>query len=283
MNNIETCRRIEAGPADYAPPRDDLVHFLKEAGDGMMKLPPLIETEGRAIFIGDIHGDLARARAGVRLAKMHDAKAIFLGDYVDRGIRQQETVNYLLASWLLDPENVILLRGNHEFKGVNMKWGFADSVVRKYDETVYWLYNCVFMGMPHAVLLNGNVFGVHGGISPEIYNIADINKIQWAGMDIHNDSMGHLWNDPSEDVPGISKNTKRKVFFTFGPDVFEKFMADNGLELFIRAHQKQVEGVRFFFDNRLVSVFSSAAPYYHDVSPKAVLVEEDANFEILAL
>ena len=282
MKLPDICRRIIESPVSYRPERDDLILFLKSASDLLMMENNVIQTSGRGMFVGDLHGDLAHARSAFGLAEKHDAVPIFLGDYVDRGRRQQEVVNLLLARKLEDPEKVIMLRGNHEFKQVNMKWGFADNIIEEHDETIYWLYNCCFLGLPFAVLLNGKVFGIHGGISREMQKISDLDKFEGTSIEAYDDGLGHIWNDPSEDVQGFGKNTTRKVFYTFGRDVFDEFMAANSLELFIRGHSVQPEGYKYYFDKHLISVFSSADPS-KEVKPKAVLVKEDGGHEILGL
>ena len=44
---------------------------------------------------------------------------LFIGDYVDRGHHQLETICLLLALKLAHPAEVHLLRGNHEIRSVN--------------------------------------------------------------------------------------------------------------------------------------------------------------------
>ncbi len=91
-----------------------------------------------------------------------------------------------------------------------------------------------------------------------------------------------LWNDPSEKGKGYTANNKRGLFFTFGRDVFDEFMEKNDLDLLVRAHEELADGHEYFFDKRLISVFSSA-DHYKKVKPKAVLVKADGGHEILSL
>lgn len=82
-------------------------------------------------IIGDIHGHgdalVAlldklgyRERAGVRQKAGHTA--IFIGDFIDRGPRQIETVN--LVRTMVDHGSALAVMGNHEFNAV--AWHTAD-------------------------------------------------------------------------------------------------------------------------------------------------------------
>ena len=77
-------------------------------------------------------------------------------------------------------------------------------------------------------------------------------------------------------------NNTRGIFYTFGQDVFDRFMEKNNLDLFIRGHTKQTAGYRYFFDKRLISIFSSG-DHYKDTVPSAVLVQDDGGHEIIKL
>lgn len=282
MNASEICKQIIEAPRETAiPDRDGLALFLKESADIFMKEKNLLKLSGKAIFVGDLHGDLDSASSAFGLASEKKANVVFLGDIVDRGSSQLETINLILARKMLEPDKVHVLRGNHEFKEVNTRYGFADEVMKRYDQTIYWLYNVCFSTLPLTALLNERVFAIHGGVCERIRTLADIEKLERSSMDYRDERLEMLWNDPSETEPGLTFNASRGGFHRFGRDVFEEFMNRNKLELIVRAHEPWPDGYKYFFGKRLISVFSCADCY--DIKPKAAMVDEDCQIEILGL
>jgi serine/threonine protein phosphatase 1 len=71
---------------------------------------------GRTFAIGDIHGDLdALHTLFERMpTPTSDDTVVFLGDYVDRGPRSAEVVDWVRDFARTSPANVVTLRGNHE-------------------------------------------------------------------------------------------------------------------------------------------------------------------------
>jgi serine/threonine-protein phosphatase 5 len=69
-----------------------------------------------------------------------------------------------------------------------------------------------------------------------------------------------LWSDPG-DAPGRGLS-KRGCGITYGPDVAERFLKNNGLKLLVRAHEVKPEGYEWQKGKHVVTVFS--APNYCD-------------------
>lgn len=65
------------------------------------------------IAFGDIHGCYKAAETAIELTKRTKAKAIFLGDYVDRGPDSIKTLEVLIEAKKQNPD-WIFLRGNHD-------------------------------------------------------------------------------------------------------------------------------------------------------------------------
>ena len=62
-----------------------------------------------------------------------DVYFVFLGDYVDRGCNSCELLYSLMQFKIQNPDKVILLRGNHENRGLNIEYGFHKEIFYKYE------------------------------------------------------------------------------------------------------------------------------------------------------
>jgi serine/threonine protein phosphatase 1 len=71
----------------------------------------------RQIAVGDIHGCFGLLKTLIKKIirfTPDEDMLIFMGDYIDRGKKSKEVVQYLGALKEKHPDNVILLKGNHE-------------------------------------------------------------------------------------------------------------------------------------------------------------------------
>jgi diadenosine tetraphosphatase ApaH/serine/threonine PP2A family protein phosphatase len=143
----------------------------------------------------------------------------------------------------------------------------------------------VFSLLPVAAVIDNLVFAVHGGVPEAKASLDDIKGIKKGALnpDEKKDKLllGLMWNDPKEDAKGFGPNDYRGYMRTFGKDTFTAFLERTGIEKMIRGHQRWLEGYRYFFDEKLLSIFSCAS-YNPRVQTKATLVE-GTNFKIIEL
>ncbi|CAN1840921.1 Serine/threonine-protein phosphatase PP1 isozyme 1, partial [Linum perenne] len=124
---------------------------------------------------GDIHGqysDLLRIFENAGFPPR--ANYLFLGDYVDRGKQSLETICLLMAYKIKYPENMFLLRGNHECASLNRIYGFYDECKRRYSVRLWKLFTDSFNCLPVAALIEEKILCMHGGLSPDLHSLDQV-------------------------------------------------------------------------------------------------------------
>jgi len=92
---------------------------------------------------------------------------VFDGDFVDRGPKGCEVVLTLLVWKLIYPENIHMLRGNHEVPSVNEYYGFMHELKDKYrgdGDRLREAFNSLFTQLPLGAVVADRILVVHGGI-----------------------------------------------------------------------------------------------------------------------
>lgn len=115
---------------------------------------------------------------------------------------------------------------------------------------------------------------MHGGLSPDLIEVKDVNKIQ-RPTDIPDKGLlcDMLWSDPDKNIQNWGEND-RGVSYTFGKYIVTKFLEKNQLDLVCRAHQVVTEGYEFFNNRDFVTVFS-APDYCGEFDNKASVMNVD--------
>lgn len=108
------------------------------------------------------------------------AHSYSIGDYVDRGFYSVETFLLLLALKVRYPDRITLIRGNHESRQITQVYGFYDECLRKFGSASVWRYCCeVFDYLSLGAVVDGRVFTVHGGLSPNVTNLDQVSSVSF--------------------------------------------------------------------------------------------------------
>ncbi|MHA1105614.1 MAG: metallophosphoesterase [Promethearchaeota archaeon] len=230
-------------------------------------------SEDFGYVIGDIHGNLNSINYYTKLIQDNNPKfVVFLGDIVDRGPYQLECLIVVLALKILFPHKVFLLRGNHETIEMNQDYGFYNLILTKYHHSSKFdSFLMVYEVLPLCCIINNKILCVHGGITSDFNAIAGLKNRKTANhtnltQNLRDSMFQMMWNDPKEEMQGFSKSFRGQGISFFGEDVFIDFMEKNNLKYLIRSHECFSEGYRWFFNKKLLSIFSSNN-YYGTLNP----------------
>ncbi|EAX96534.1 Ser/Thr protein phosphatase, putative [Trichomonas vaginalis G3] len=241
----------------------DITIILTLTKDIFKLEPTLLHINQSCIIVGDLHGnirDLLRIFAKNGLPPK--TKYVFLGDYVDRGEFSIEIVSLLFSLKILHPNDIHLIRGNHEFLDINTIYGFKNQVLEEYSEALYEVFNDCFGYLPLACILNDAFFLVHGGLSPKLTSVKQIEEVQRPIHKVsdlkpqHQFVVDMLWSDPDDSDILYLKNL-RGFGFIFGAAAALNFLRANNLQKIIRSHQC-VNAIQEHCGSAVITVFSSS-------------------------
>ena len=264
---------------------DEVEQIISAASKIIKSEGVCLELSPKISICGDIHGQFYDL---LRIFEINgyppDTKYLFLGDYVDRGKQSLETIVLLLAYKIKYPNDIFLLRGNHESANVCKVYGFFDECKRKLNIKLWKSFCDLFDYFPLSAIIESKILCMHGGISKDLINVSQLKQFK-RPLEIPDNGLvcDLLWSDPSDSVVGFGPN-ERGVSCTFSPKVLESFLDKNDLDLVCRAHQVVEDGYEFFGEQTLVTIFS--APNYlgeFDNNGAVMLVEKDllCSFQII--
>lgn len=259
--------------------------LCKEAQKLFESQPVLLEISAPVKICGDIHGQYNDLLHLFEYGGYPpESNYLFLGDYVDRGKQSLECICLLLAYKIKFPQNFFLLRGNHESKGINRIYGFYDECKRRYTVGLWKKFTECFDWLPISAIVEERILCMHGGISPDLFDIKQIQEIQ-RPTDIPDKGLlcDLLWSDPDTKVTGWGEND-RGVSVTFCAEKLREFLDSANIDFIARAHQVVQDGYEFFGDKDLVTVFS-APNYCGDFTNAGAIMNVDkdlvCSFQIL--
>ena len=220
------------------------VGTILERQTRLIHLPP----QGKAVFVGDTHGDLEATQEIVRRYLRKPYRIVFLGDYVDRGDHSKENIHYLLEMKYERPDDIFLLAGNHE--GYMVREFYPVSFWKSLSGKEREAFGLLFSKFPLAATSPNGILALHGGL-PELESLEDINQIEWG--DDHWNRI--VWGDFVElDVDVMDDWGGRPQY---GRRYFGRMMDRYQKQILIRSHQPQAPPL--MFKKRCITIFTSNA------------------------
>jgi len=225
----------------------------------------LIRLEsGRAIFVGDTHGDLEATRAVIARHLNSKTQIVFLGDYVDRGPKSAENLNLLLKLKLEHPDNLFLLMGNHE--GQRAIAFHPADFWEGLDRELHTQYATVLSRMPLAVSTPNGIIALHGAL-PDVESLEDIDDIEFGGRQWQQITWGD-WQEEDGGYLGDDPFTGRPQF---GQAWFDEMMGRLRKNVLIRSHQPNAR--QSMYRRRCLTIFTSSA--YRELIPRRTIAIAD--------
>ncbi|KAI8388146.1 calcineurin [Radiomyces spectabilis] len=268
---------------------EQALQILQRTKQVLRAEPNLLHLPAPITICGDVHGQF------YDLLKLFEVGGdpsetpyLFLGDYVDRGYFSIECVLYLWSFKLWFPETFFLLRGNHECRHLTDYFTFKLECEQKYSERVYDVVMECFDSLPLAAVVNEQFFCVHGGLSPDLATLKDVDGIdRFQETPTSGLMCDLLWSDPFEDFDAdtnskFEHNHVRGCSYFYSYRAAANFLDRNNLLSIIRAHEAQANGYRMYRKSKasgfpvLMTIFS--APNYIDVyNNKAAVLRYDKS------
>ena len=285
----------------------EIFDLIKEVEPLLEKDHSLIRIRSPCKVFGNIHGvydDLMRYFESFgnpsddnQMGDINVMQYIFLGDFCDRGIHSLEVILLLFALKIKYPDFIYLIRGHHEDKNINEKYGLGDECQERLMDniqnplSIFSNINKAFDYLPFGVLVDNNILLIHGGIGSSINTLEDIENIKRPVSVEHNvttTSQLHiidlLWSEYSDNIENIEVNNERDknkngFIVKYGKERLNKFLADNKVNLLITAHQFVKEGFTTFNNDRLLTVFSATnyMDKYKNIGGMITIAKKRAN------
>jgi hypothetical protein len=268
-------------------------------------LPPKPGSAYELLVLGDLHGCYSCLKAALMQADFFakveafhedpannpDMKLVFLGDYIDRGrFSYAGILRTAMQLFLVVPEHVYLIRGNHEYyvelngktlAPVRPAEAYT-SIASVAPNEVFKAYMRFFEALPNMLFFDRTLF-VHAGIPRD----ATIHE-KYKGLASLNDPdirFQMLWSDPSEADAIPDALQQENARFPFGKKQFRSFMNKLGATTMIRGHERVIAGFKEVYDApeaRLLTLFSAGGQKnadlpetsnYREVTPMALTIK----------
>jgi protein phosphatase len=215
---------------------------------------------------------------------------VFLGDYGDRG-DSPRVYERVLELAIENPEDTILLRGNHEDRelvSVGEDYIYAEFypfTLRNDFERVYGKEDGLEIAKAliqkvwprlYLVACSHNYLFVHGGVPTGKKEkggipLDTIKKFKKLDRRIE---VELLWNDPWEEEENILLS-RRGLGYFFGKKASEEFLEGTQIKMIIRGHEPNKSGI-YMQDGKILTIAS--CPNIYEIYGHWVIIEKEKHY-----
>ena len=251
--------------------KEDIISLINEAKNIIEKDKSLLKVRSPCKIFGNIFGqytDLMRFFSSFgnpsetnQMGDIYIMNYIFLGNCIDLGFESLEVIFLLIALKVKYPNNIYLIRGNHEDININSFNGLSDECKEKLNDninnpdSIFMKLNNLFNYFPLGITIDQNILCVHSGIGNNIKSISDIENINRpVNIDLNNNEFivnELLYSDCEE-------NENLLNYKSYSKNHLIDFMNENKIELLITSHKFINEGIKSFYNDKLIIVNSSS-------------------------
>jgi protein phosphatase len=234
-----------------------------------------LKSKGEAIVVGDLHGDLESLFKILKATKFiektrrgEECHLIFLGDYGDRGIYSPEVYYVVLKLKRAFPENVVLMRGNHEGPDDLLAYphDLPNHLYMKFGENSSKAYaglRKLFDSLHNAVVIEKRYILLHGGVPTQAKTVDDLAFAhEKHPLETHLEEI--LWSDPWEGLRGV-RASPRGAGRLFGESETKTFLRMLDVKILIRGHEPCANGFKINHNGKVLTLFSrKGSPYFNE-------------------
>lgn len=206
-----------------------------------------ISTIGTGYVISDLHANISSLRKILEITNFcekidngEDISLIFLGDYIDKGKNNLTMLYTIFKLKECYPDNVILLRGNHETSYfLNRFMSFKKEIAKTFGpkkKEIYRIFNKTFDCLPVIAFSENGIIAMHGGppTSLTLYGLTNIGmrEILWSDVKKNptkDKKFNSLWR--------LGKGRKISILEV------EQFLDNLGMTFLFRGHSHTMKGV----------------------------------------